>query len=232
MCFSATASFGAGAALSVISYATIKKVRSPKEFVFASIPLIFCIQQISEGFLWLALSDPAYAPLKYVTMYIFLIFAQIVWPTWIPLSIYILEKNNKRKKILRMFVGVGGLVSFYLAYCMIANTIDAKIIGYHVSYIQDYPLIFQFSGGLLYIIATIVPPLVSSIKKMKILGAAIFISYCMTRLFYEDYIISVWCFFATVISLVVLAIMYEVKKIKVESRTPAVGGMQFLVNQK
>ncbi len=232
MCFSATASFGAGAALAVISYATVRKVQSYQQLVFASIPLIFCIQQISEGFLWLALSDPAYAPLKYITMYIFLIFAQIVWPTWIPLSIYILEKNSKKKKILRLFVGIGSLVSLYLAYCMIANPVDAKIVGYHVSYIQDYPLAFQFSGGLLYIVATILPPFVSSIKKMKILGAAILISYCITRLFYEDYIISVWCFFATVISLVVLAIMYEVKKIKVESRSRVVGGMQFLVNQK
>ncbi|MBI3259008.1 MAG: hypothetical protein HYZ54_06000 [Ignavibacteriae bacterium] len=231
MCFSATASFGAGVVLSAISYATTKKAQSPSQFVFASIPLIFCIQQISEGFLWLALTDTAFLPLKYSTMYVFLIFAQIVWPTWIPLSIFILEKNSKRKKILKLFVGIGALVSLYLGYCMVTNTVDAKIIGYHVSYEQDYPLAFQFTSGLLYIVATILPSLFSSIKKMKILGAAIFISYFMTRMFYEDYIISVWCFFATVISLVVLAIMYEVKKIKIESPS-LMRDLQYLVHNK
>lgn len=232
MCFSATASFGAGVALSAISYATIRKAQSPQQMVFASIPLIFCVQQISEGFLWLALSNPAYAPFEHVSMYVFLIFAQIVWPTWIPLSIYILETNTKRKKLLKLFVGIGALVSLYLAYCMAANHVEANIIGYHVSYNQDYPLSLQFTGGLLYIIATIIPGFISSVKKMKVLGATIFISYCMTRVFYEDYIISVWCFFATVISFVVLAIMYEVKKIRVESHSLAIRDLHFLMHKK
>ena len=84
MCFSASASFGAGVVLSVIGVASIKKAKSPTQIIFASIPLIFAVQQITEGFLWLSLTHSNFASLKQVTTYIFLFFAQIVWPIWVP----------------------------------------------------------------------------------------------------------------------------------------------------
>ena len=58
MCFSASASFGAGIVLTGIGVASIKKSDTRSKSLFASIPLIFGIQQITEGFLWLALSNP------------------------------------------------------------------------------------------------------------------------------------------------------------------------------
>ena len=78
MCFSANASFGAGIILAVISVASLKKVQYPTHIYFAAIPLIFCIQQIIEGLLWLALTDPVYTSLEKVTTYSFLFFAQVI----------------------------------------------------------------------------------------------------------------------------------------------------------
>ena len=95
MCFSAGASFGAGVVLSVIGIASLKKVQTPSQIVFASVPLIFSVQQITEGFLWLALSNPAFAFLQQFTTYTFLFFAQVVWPMWVPLAIFLLEKEDK-----------------------------------------------------------------------------------------------------------------------------------------
>jgi hypothetical protein len=51
MCFSASASFGAGIVLAVIGVATIKKREQPSQIYFATIPFLFSIQQVSEGFL-------------------------------------------------------------------------------------------------------------------------------------------------------------------------------------
>ena len=213
MCFSASASFGAGIVLSVIGIASIKKSETRSQVIFASIPLIFAIQQITEGFLWLALSNPDFAFLKWPTTYIFLFFAQIVWPFWVPFSILKLEKEQRRKKVKPVLMIIGAIVSLYLAYCLILFHVEAKIIGMHISYEQNYPAEISRYGGLLYIIATIVPPFFSSIKKMWTLGTAILISYIMTTIFYIDYIVSVWCFFASIISIVVFAILYEMKKI-------------------
>ncbi len=55
MCFSANSSFGTGIILAVISVASLKKVQYLNHVYFAAIPLIFCIQQITEGLLWLVL---------------------------------------------------------------------------------------------------------------------------------------------------------------------------------
>lgn len=212
MCFSASASFGAGAALIVIGVASLKKSSNQKEKAFASIPLLFGIQQISEGFLWLALSDPDFAGLREFTTYTFLFCAQVLWPTWVPLSIFLIEKKPGRKKILAALLSAGLLVSIYLAYCLINYPVAGSIVGYHIHYQQDYPATISLYGGILYVLATIGPVLISSVKRMWMLGLAILISYIMTTLLYPDYIVSVWCFFAAVISFTVLVVMYGLKK--------------------
>lgn len=212
MCFSASASFGAGIVLSVIGIASIKKAETRSQVFFASIPLIFAIQQITEGFLWLALTNPKFAFLQWPTTYIFLFFAQIVWPFWVPFSILKLGVKPRRVKTEWILMIIGAIVSAYLAYCLISFHVEAKIIGMHISYEQDYPKELARYGGLLYLVSTIIPPFFSNIKRMWTLGTAILISYFMTDLFYKDYIISVWCFFASIISITVFMILFEMKK--------------------
>lgn len=209
MCFSASASFGAGVVLSIVGVASIKKAKSSSQLSFASIPVLFAVQQITEGFLWLSLTNPEYASLQKITTYIFLFFAQVVWPVWVPFSILILEPKGKRELLLKILTGIGGLVSVYLAYCLWSFPVEASILGYHIFYDQDYPAAIALYCGLLYIIATIVPPFLSRIRFMWLLGTAILISYAITTIFYTNYIVSVWCFFASVISIAVYVILYQ-----------------------
>jgi len=219
MCFSATASFGAGVVLTAIGVASLKKVQHPSQIMFAGIPLIFAIQQFSEGILWLLLSDPDSAYFQKSITYFFLIFAQILWPIWVPVSVLLLEKQRTRKNIQRFLVVVGLLVSGYLTYCLFNYDVYAKIDCYHIAYIQSYPETFRIWGGLLYVIATIVPPFFSHIKRMWMLGATVMISYLITTLFYENYLVSVWCFFASVISISVFIIMWEIEKLPNSRKT-------------
>ncbi len=210
MCFSASASFGAGVVLSVIGVASIRKVQHPSQIIFASVPLIFAIQQIAEGFLWVTLPMPDYRVLQKVITYVFLFFAQIVWPVWVPLALLFLEKEETRRKAQKFFVGIGAVVSCYLAYCLLSYNVEAKIIGYHVSYEQDFPAIFRNYVGVLYVAATIVPPFLSHIRRMWLLGVATLISYIVTTIFYDNYLVSVWCFFASVISMSIYIVMLEI----------------------
>jgi len=207
MCFSAGASFGASAVLSVIGIATIKKAKSSYQIPFASIPLIFAVQQFSEGIGWLALSNSSFAPLEKVSTYIFLIFAQIVWPLWVPLAITILEKNAKRKNILKLFVGIGALVSCYFAHRLIMYGAQANIAGHHVAYKQVYPDSFNHIADMFYGVASLVPTFLSKTRRVWIFGSAVTISYIITAFFYEHYILSVWCFFSSIISILIYMII-------------------------
>jgi len=211
MCFSANASFGASIVLTVIGVAAIKKVQHPSQLLFASIPLLFAVQQISEGIIWLTLANPVYAELSRVMTYFYLFFAQFFWPLWVPIAILMLEKESKRKKIQKILVGIGIIVAFYNAYALLSYHVHATIIGYHVTYTVDYPNHLASYGSILYLIATVVPPFFSHIKKMWMFGTSLFISYLISAIFYDHYIVSVWCFFASIISISIYAIMIEIR---------------------
>lgn len=209
MCFSLEASFGAGIVLSVIGVVSLKKAQAPSQLLFASIPLFFAAQQIVEGFLWLSLPRPNWTQWQKPLTYLFLIFAQIIWPLWVPISILLLEKDGKSEKTQKALVGLGFLVSVYLGYCLLNYPVHAVIMGSHISYVQDYPKDLRIYIGALYVIATIAPPFFSSIRRMWMLGTSILISYLIATLFYNHYLVSVWCFFASVISVSVYLIMIE-----------------------
>lgn len=211
MCFSASASFGAGVILAVVSVISIKEVRKPSQIYFASIPIIFCAQQFVEGFLWLALTKPFFAPLQQTTTYMLLFISQVVWPLWIPYAALKLEKEQENIIFQRVLLAIGVLIAFYLGYCLMTYSVEAKITGYTISFSQNYPMKYSIPAYLLYIIATIAPPLFLNIKKVWLLSITTIISYIITTLYYENYIVSVWSFFSLFIGVSVLVIMDEIR---------------------
>jgi hypothetical protein len=212
MCFSASASFGAGAVLAVIGAVSVKQVRDPSQLAFASLPVLFSIQQVTEGVLWISLPDPALSVTQHHATHLFLFFAQVVWPALVPVSILLLQKENKHKKILKILAGIGVGISVFLLYLLLTFHVDAKIEGQHISYFQDYPRVLRYPGVALYILATIVPLFFSQVKGMWVLGSLIATSYILTEIFYSHYVLSVWCFLASVISIVVLVLMRNVRR--------------------
>ena len=211
MCFSASASFGAGVVLAAVGIIAIKKTTSASQLAFAFIPFVFCFQQISEGFLWLALTNSDYAPLKKISTGIFLFFAQVAWPLLLPFAILKMDKKYRRKKIQIIWVVLGIILSITLAYCLFTYPVEPTITGLHISYNKIYPDAINRYCGFGYIIATVTPAFFSGTKKMWTLGMAILISYIITAFLYEDYIVSVWCFFASFISILVAYILYKNK---------------------
>jgi hypothetical protein len=211
MCFSASASFGAGVILTGIGIASLKQVQHKSQLVFACIPLFFAAQQFTEGLVWLSFSNPFNAALNLTATYIFLIFAQVVWPLWIPIAMIMVENKGKRRKIQRLFVAIGSIEALYQIGCLFTYPVHSQIIGHHVYYALDNPVSLKYIDAAFYIAATIVSPFFTSVKRMWIVGTAILVSCVITVIFYEHYTVSVWCFFASAISISVYLIMLEIK---------------------
>ena len=211
MCFSASISFGAGIVLAVVSVISIQQVRKPYQIYFACIPIIFCAQQFVEGFLWLALTKPFFAPIQQITTYILLFISQFVWPIWIPYAALKLEKEQENIIFQRVLLAIGVFIAFYLGYCLMTYAVEAKISGHNISFSQNYPMKYSIPADLLYIIATIAPPLFLNIRKVWLLAVATIISYTITTLYYENYIVSVWSFFSLIIGASILVIMDEIR---------------------
>lgn len=212
MCFSPEASFAGGVIISLIGVVTIRKVHKPSQMVFASIPLFFAFQQFAEGFLWLTLPHPEYIYLQKIDTYIFLIMADVLWPMMIPLSVLLMEKDKKRRIIIWVLLAMGLSVSLYYAYYLLFYTVTPEISGYHIKYVNDFPKTIGLFVFALYLIASITPLFVSSIKRTHLLGALMFFSCLVTAVFFRQYLTSVWCFFAALISGVIFWILRDSKR--------------------
>ncbi|MBC7864202.1 MAG: hypothetical protein IAF38_14590 [Bacteroidia bacterium] len=207
MCFNASVSFTAGAVIGAVGLLTLKKSKGASQTLFASIPFIFAVQQITEGFLWLVLKHQEYLQWQQMLTVIFIVFAQIVWPFWVPLSIMLMEKNKKRKTILKIlfFIGLGS--SLFGAYRLLFHPVTAIIEEHHIKYVFNFSGMILSFTPLLYILPTIISLFISSVKKMLLLGILILISVVATEYFFHAYLLSVWCCFAAVISGVIFWII-------------------------
>lgn len=219
MCFSATASFGAAIVLSAIGVIAIKKAQRPSQLPLAFIPIVFALQQVSEGFVWLCLTHPEYSQWQVTASHFFMVFAHVVWPVWIPFSVVIPEENKLRKKILYVILVMAVLLSASEIYCMIAYPIEAVINEHHIQYNAHYPQIFITVTDVFYGIVTLIPCFISSTKRMWLLGVALVLSLVIAEIFYDIYLVSVWCFFAAVMSMIVYFIIITPRRMNIRNAT-------------
>jgi hypothetical protein len=228
MCFSATASFGASAVLGVTGIIAVAKAKTNPQRLFATIPLIFALQQFTEGLLWLSLKNADMASWQSSLTYIYLVFAMAVWPLWVPLIIRLLEKDARSKRIMNVLVGIGAVVAICVVLvlsiypvqaitpaCLSCPLSSTPSLNQHIHYQFSLPpipksLLVPFS--VLYVMTTIIAPFISNIKKMKWLGIVFLASYLFAIILYSGFVISVWCFFAALLSFVVLWIILGLRK--------------------
>ena len=201
MCFSATASFTAGIPLLFVGVMAIQRVRNRKELLYALIPMLFAIQQLIEGALWLTF--PSKAPLLNLFLtYAYSIFSHVLWPMYIPIAVLLLESMARRRKVLITIALAGTFIGLYLLYYLVRFPIVAEVKGHHIVYISPHFHALHTMG--LYLLGTCISSLFSSHRVVKIFGAAAFLSFILAYAIYATWFISVWCFFAAILSWIVL----------------------------
>ncbi|MCX6328412.1 MAG: hypothetical protein NTZ85_02700 [Bacteroidia bacterium] len=218
MCFSAGASFAGGAVISAIGIATVRIARKPSQTLFASVPLLFGLQQFAEGVVWITLRSGGHVQLQYAAAYIFLIMALVVWPVMLPFSVMIMEKLKKKKKILIVFLIIGALLSAYYAYCMLSYPVAPQIKSHHIVYKGDFPKSLVTPAFIVYLVTTLPPLFISSVRKTYIMGVLIALSCLVSGIFFKETHTSVWCFFAALISGVIYWIISLSTKEKTNGR--------------
>ena len=200
MCFSATASFSAGALLLGIGALTLKSTRRPRERPFAVIPMLFAIQQLSEGVIWLTFRHDA--PLLNAAMtHFYSFFSHVLWPIYVPVAVLLIEPPGWRRRALVAFIAAGIAVGAYLLYFLAAFPIVSRPIGQHIEYVS--PHFFAMAAMTLYLLSTTVSPIFSRHRMVNVFGILALLSFGAAYFFYATWFISVWCFFAALLSAVV-----------------------------
>ena len=200
MCFSAFASFSAGAALLVIGGDSARRTRRMAELPYALIPLCFGVQQLLEGALWLTLARPQQCLSALLTQG-YSVFSQVIWPIYIPLAVYLLEPNGLRRRAIGLIALAGAIVGSYLLWYMAHVPVIAQLNGQHIAYI--FPHFHQPLATVLYLLAACVSPLLSRWPRVRWFGALATLSLLGSAYFYAQWFISTWCFFAALLSAVV-----------------------------
>lgn len=200
MCFSATASFTAGVLLLGIGTLTLRAARSPRELPFAGIPLLFALQQLIEGVIWLTFRIEA-PLLNTVMTHVYSFFSHVLWPVYLPMAVFMIEPPGPRRRALFAFAVAGAAVGTYLLYVLVAFPVVSRPTGQHVEY--DSPHFFAASVMTLYLVSTTVSPLLSTHRLVKVFGTLALLSFGAAYYFYARWFISVWCFFAALLSIVI-----------------------------
>ena len=146
MCFSATASFTAGAALSTVGGLTLRKSRGKLELPVALVPLLFGVQQFTEGFLWLSLRNDLPMVKAWAT-YIYSMFSHVLWPIFVPFAILLVETGRRRRRAIGVLFALGLGVGLYLLYFIVRFPVTARV--YNRSIFYDSP--HFFIGGVLVV---------------------------------------------------------------------------------
>jgi hypothetical protein len=213
MCFSASASFIAGGALTAMGGASLLAAKKENK-VLAAVPLLFGIQQISEGIQWLYLNAGSTSP---AAGYFFLIFALIVWPLYVPAFVYLLDEK-KKKKILRWFIFLGMFIASYFSLLMLKESIVITKVNACIQYSfnshLEEPILF------VYLFAILGPLFFSSHKFFRWFGIATFFSAVISLIFFSFSFTSVWCFFAALLSVIILVYVYKPKLLNLQIKLP------------
>lgn len=199
MCFSATASFTAGVLLTGMGAATVKMAQRKAEIPFAMIPLLFGIQQLIEGTLWLSFQFDEHL-LNVVMTYLFTFFSHVLWPVFVPISIGLVENVPWRRKVILAFQITGGAVSIYLLYYIVRFPITSEMNS-HVLYV--FPNFHKPLVLILYIAATCVGAFFSSHRIINIFGVMALLLFFVAYWFYTVAFFSVWCFFSAILSVII-----------------------------
>lgn len=177
----------------------MRRARVQVELPYATIPIIFGVQQLIEGGLWLAL--PVHHPATHALTVAYLLFSNVLWPLYVPLAVWLIEPDAARRRrfTLPILAGIGTSLFFLVAIA--SQPVAATIRGLHIDYLLPHP--HQTIAFAFYALATCLAPLLSSYRTVQLLGGVIISSMILAYLAYAIWFASVWCFFAALTSSVV-----------------------------
>jgi hypothetical protein len=204
MCFSATASFIAAGSLSVAGIVTLRHVARPQQRAIAAIPLLFGIQQAVEGLIWLSFDQGSALPNSELTL-LYSLFSHVLWPIYVPYAVRALEAVPWRRRALAVTQLAGVAVGLYLLYFLVRSPVTSRVLGAHIVY--ESPHFYIGAVMVLYLSATCASSLLASDRLIRLFGASSLATFVAAYAIHAATLVSVWCFFAAVLSFIVYIYM-------------------------
>ncbi|MBI5626392.1 MAG: hypothetical protein HY935_04225, partial [Nitrosomonadales bacterium] len=202
----------------------------PSYYMWALIPVLFGFQQTFEGRVWQELdAGNATAAVPFALGFHF--FSHFLWLWWLPLCSYLVEPDKTSKTgMLRKRV-IGGCVTFGA----FAGTVVYSVMLLHPAWmsvaVREHSIVYNFfvpfpspihipiTLAALYALTILVPLFFSSHRQVRIFGGLVALSMVLASEVFGYAYISVWCFFAAVLS---LYLVYMIRHLVAEAKSISV----------
>ncbi len=196
MCFSAEASFAASGVLAATSVAIARLPKEKAGLPLSLFPAVFAAHQFVEGVIWLSRDGALPEPCQAVAVYAYVAIAYALWPALVPLSAWLLETDRRRRGIMLACQAVGLAVAVSVVLGMLRRPVAvAGCCG--LSYQVDAPDLLLAP----YLVAVIIPFLVSTRKSLVLFGVGVTVSCAAAAIVATATSFpSMWCFFAALLS--------------------------------
>lgn len=209
MCFSPEASFIVGGALFPAgAYCLQTAWRKNRRFLpLALLPICLGLQQIAEGFVWLGLQagDPEQTRNGSLG---FLFFALAFWPFWWPFVAAIMEN---RPRFRRLFIAIAVVatgwfwVLFYPLLVGPDSLLTTEIVHHSIRYAYPDLTVYEYVPRpllrVMYLLCAVLPMALGSGAFGRAPGLMLVASVVVAAILFDYAFVSVWCFFAAVMSL-------------------------------
>ena len=201
VCLSAEVDLVAGLVIGAAGIDAIRHTDEKRELGVAALPVMLGAHQLVEAVAWWGLEGRVVAVAGDIAVWVYLLFAFGVLPTYVPLAVARFELDPARARLMRQLALTGAAVSLVLVAAMVRGPVEASIGGRYIAYQVSLSY-----GGLIvagYAVATCGALLVSSnpiIARFGVfnLAAVTFLAWLNTSGF-----ASLWCAWAAVASLAV-----------------------------
>ena len=207
MCFSATANFVGSGVLGVLGIATLTQVKHKRELLFASLPTLFAVHQLIEGFVWLSLDGLLSQKVVHNMGSLYMLYAQGLLPVLLPLSVFLFEPDTASRRRMLPFVILGGLTATYILWALIAYPMEVYVQGHSIVYMNRATN--HSAVGVLYVLTTCGALFYSHVRDMVAFGAVNLAIVLVVMGIRRYAFTSVWCAYAALASVIVLAYFWK-----------------------
>jgi hypothetical protein len=201
LCFSPEVDVAAGIVVGVLGVDAVRHTKDRRYLGLALVPVILGIHQLVEAVAWWGLEGKVDAATGESAVMLYLALAFVVVPLLVPVAIVGIEPDQIRRRWMVPSLVAGCASASVLALALAEGPVRAAIGGRYVAYSVRLE-----RGGLivvLYVVATCVPLLLSSHRRLVTFGAANVVVVAGLSWLQATALISLWCAWAAVGSVVI-----------------------------
>jgi hypothetical protein len=199
MCFSPEADVVAAAVIGAAGVDALRHVRRRAQWPLAALPVLLAAHTPAEAFVWWGLRGTVGDAGRAAATAIYLGFAFLVLPVYVPAAVLALERVPARRRVEVVALVTGVLCSAGLAAALAAGPVTARPERHHVVYSVDLwagPAVVA-----LYVLSTCGALLVSGRRFLRRFGVANLAALLLLAWVATDAVTSLWCAWAAATSI-------------------------------